>query len=289
LCDLLVAFRLKTAAAGNGAVFVIKGSSSFASGSIPGAGTYEIDGTVSGGFFGWPVLGVGTFFASSTGTTLITASGPANVYGFRGQAPGGVITAANADDSVLGAAADAYGLFIGFLGPLGGSPAAVSISATFGTPPYVEVHLGTTATGPFQGVMGGAPSAAVRFTDAASGNSFGVLNLGGGVKGTSQVVSLIGGDSSSDLVLAGHAETGVPVYIANGALIPSLSGSVDVSVASSQSPLVPPVVKITGQVPAPWGGHAGSSVIPDSDNDGYPDFAVGEFAPGKPGRVVVFH
>ena len=219
----------------------------------------------------------------------MTASLPANIYAFRGQSPAGVITAAAADDSVFGFAADAYGLVLGFLGPLGTSPAAVTIGGPFGTPAYVDVHLGTAATGPFQGVMGGAPAAAVRLTDSLSGNSFGLLSLGGGLKGTSQAYSVIGGDTTSDLVVAGHGEAGNTVYIVNGRLIPTLAGTLNVAAAQNQSDIVPPVVKATGKIPAAWGGYAGATIIPDSDNDGYPDFAVGEYAPARPGRVVVFH
>ena len=75
----------------------------------------------------------------------------------------------------------------------------------------------------------------------------------------------------------------------NGRLIPTLAGTLNVAAAQNQSDIVPPVVKATGKIPAPWGGYAGSTIIPDSDNDGYPDFAVGEYAPARPGRVVVFH
>ena len=43
-----------------------------------------------------------------------------------------------------------------------------------------------------------------------------------------------------------------------------------------------------------WGvehvfGYAGDGMVLDSNGDGFPDFAVGEFAFGKAGRVVVFY
>jgi hypothetical protein len=124
-------------------------------------------------------------------------------------------------------------------------------------------------------------------TNSAAGNSFGILNLGGGVKGTTQTVSLVGGDAVPDLVVAGNAEAGTPVYVVNGASIASLTGSVNV--AAAQAAVVPPIVKVANRVPAPWGGFAGATVIPHSNNDSYGDFAVGEFGANKPGRVVIFY
>ncbi|MEO7799282.1 MAG: hypothetical protein ABIY47_16325, partial [Opitutaceae bacterium] len=145
-------------------------------------------------------------------------------------------------------------------------------------------------TGPFLGVMGGAPAASVRFVDSMAGNAFGVINVGGGILGTSANVSFVGGDTVSDLVLAGQRETGDPVYIVNGAMIPTLSGSVDVS--APQTAVIPSVVKILNQIPQTpltWGGFSVGSVVPDCDGDQYGDFVVGEFAFGKAGRAVVFH
>ena len=144
-------------------------------------------------------------------------------------------------------------------------------------------------TGPLLGVAGGAPAASFRLSDTAAGNSFGVVNLGSGVRGTSQTLSLVGGDAAPDLVVGGQGESGNPLYIVNGAAMPSLSGSVDVSGAQLQLGLVPTVVKVTGQIPSDWRGYFGSGLISDSNGDGQPDFAVGEFAPGKVGRVVVFY
>jgi hypothetical protein len=171
------------------------------------------------------------------------------------------------------------------LGALGGSPGAVTIASTMGK--YVDVHLGTAGTGPLLGPAGGAPAPSVKFIDSLSGNSFGVVNIGGGLRGTSQAVSLIGGDTTPDLVLAGQAETGLPVYIVSGSVIPSLSGSVDVAI--NQSGITSPVVKVANRLPTPWAGYAGSSIIVKSNNDVYPDFAIGESAFGAAGRVVVFY
>jgi hypothetical protein len=47
-----------------------------------------------------------------------------------------------------------YGISLGLLGPLGGSPAAVTIGAYIATPaPFVDIHLGIAASGPFLGTQ----------------------------------------------------------------------------------------------------------------------------------------
>ncbi len=286
--DLAIGFALDNGL--KGSLLVVKGGSSFASQTIPGAGTIEIDGTAAGGFFGLATVGIGQFFPSPNGPGLVTAAaGASAIYAFAGQSPSGVLTAAGANDSVVAPAADFYGFDLGYLGSVGGSVGAVTIGAPYAAPAYVDVHFGTAATGPLLGVAGGAPAASFRLSDAQAGNSFGVVNLGSGVKGTSQTLSLVGGDAAPDLVVGGQSETGAPVYIVNGAAMPSLSGNVDVSGAQLQLGLVPTVIKVTGQIPSDWRGYGGAGLISDSNGDGQPDFAVGEFAPGQVGRVVVFY
>jgi hypothetical protein len=253
-----------------------------------GTNTIQIDGTVAAGQFGQSVLGIGQFYPSPAGSTLVVGAPPATaLYAFRGQNPTGILTTANADDSIVSGTADQYGTNMGLLGPLGASPAALTVASTNGR--YVDLHIGTATTGPFLGAMGGAPAASVRFVDTASSNSFGIVNIGGGIKGTSQVVSFIGGDATPDLVVAGQLETNNPLYVVNGAVMPSLSGTFDVSANANVSPLNAPVVKISSRLPTPWGGYAGSAVIIRSNNDVYPDFVVGESAFGAAGRVVVFY
>ncbi|MEP6652744.1 MAG: FG-GAP-like repeat-containing protein, partial [Myxococcales bacterium] len=276
-----------------GAVFIVKGSTTFGSLSLPDpVNSIEIDGTAMNTLFGSIVMGIGRFYppppASPTAlgnTIVVSAPKVGTTYAFPGQSPAGVVTAAVAVDSVVDATTS---LVLGFLGPLGVSPGAISIGAPVGK--YVDVHLGTPVTGPLLGVLGGAPASSVRFVDSMVGNAFGVINVGGGILGTSANVSFIGGDNVSDLVLAGQRETGDPVYIVSGAAIPTLSGSVDVSVP--QTAVVPSVVKIINQIPQTplvWGGFSMGSVVPDCDGDQYGDFVVGEVAFGKAGRAVVFH
>jgi hypothetical protein len=281
--DLLVAFRLRTSTTGgNGAVFIVKGSASFASLTLPNpASGLEIDGALMGISFGVAQVGLGPFLNQGFVSTSSTAS---TVYAFAGQTTAGPITAAMNADSVVTTAADRYGASLGFLGALGSSPGAVSIGATTGQ--YVDVHLGTAATGPFTGTAGGAPAAAVRFTDTGAGNSFGVLNVGGGVKGTASIVSIIG-DGASDLILAGQSGAGLPVYIVDGSGIPTFSGSLNLAQPTGGLPAK--LVTMLNIVPSNWAGYTTGTVIPDCDGDGFGDFAFGEFTTTSVGRVLVFH
>jgi hypothetical protein len=153
---------------------------------------------------------------------------------------------------------------------------------------YVDVNIGSATTGPFLGTAGSAPAPSIHLTDSQSANSFGVINIGSGVRGTSGAVSFIGGDTVPDLVLAGQSEAGRPIYVVSGTALTSLSGTVDVS--QTQSGALPGIVKVSGRFPADWsnGFTAGASIV-DLNGDGYGDFAIGEFASAAPGRVAVFY
>ena len=123
----------------------------------------------------------------------------------------------------------------------GSSPGAVTVASTMGK--YVDVHFGTSATGPLLGAMGGAPTSSVRFVDVSSGNSFGIVNLGGGVKGTSQGVSFIGGDAYAgprDGGTVGDRRSRSTSSV--GPRSRRLSGTVDVFVG--QTGITSPVVKV---------------------------------------------
>ena len=110
-----------------GGVVIVKGSTTFASRTIPDSGrdqTIQIDGMVASGQLGISVVGIGQFFRAPAGPALVVAAPMASsVYAFRGQAPTAVLTTASADDSVVGTpTTDQYGINVGFLGALGGSP-----------------------------------------------------------------------------------------------------------------------------------------------------------------------
>ena len=100
------------------------------------------------------------------------------------------------------------------------------------------------------------------------------MNIGGAVKGTSVTVSVIG-DASPDLILAGQAGANLPIYVVDGSVLPSLSGAVNL--AAPPANMSGRVATILGRMPSAWIGYTTGSIIPDSDGDGYGDFAVGEF------------
>jgi hypothetical protein len=131
----------------------------------------------------------------------------------------------------------------------------------------------------------------------SSGNSFGAINVGGGIRGTSSAVSFIG-DSLPDLVLAGQTEAGVqnagPVYVVSGVALRDRSGSVHVADGNLYTGLHPDFVQIIGQVPPPggstWLGYAQGCVIPDLNADGFGDFAVSENTTvSATSRIIVFY
>jgi FG-GAP-like repeat len=275
-----------------GGVLIVKGGTSMTSMTIPdpsGTNTIEIDETTAGGVFGFKLCGIGQFYPSPASPSLVVTAPVINdVYAFMGQSPVGPITVSAAADSTVGASL--YGLTLGFLGPLGASPGAITVAAPDAAPAFVDVHLGTLATGPFIGAPGASATPTVRLVDSLSPGAFGSVNVGGGVRGTSQALSFIGNDDVSDLVVAGaSAEVGSPIYIVNGAVLPTLSGTFDVSTAQALSGAVPSAIKIVNQIPANWDNFGGQSLIVDSNGDGYPDFALGELTSSAPGRVVVFY
>jgi hypothetical protein len=267
-----------------GRVVIVKGSSSFASVTLPDAThTVILDGTTAAGQFGSALLGIGPTF--NTGPTLLVSARPiSSLFAFAGPAAGPLL-ATGADDSVVNAPATAgYGYAFGFLGALGTSPFAIAVTAN--SAQFVDIHLGTVATGPFTGPAGGAPAPALKIT-GPGGNSWGSVNIGGAVPASTRAVSFIGGDSIPDLVLSGQAlPMGPRVFIIDGKTLNSMTGTLAIT-----DPTAPPagVIAVQG-LPANWNGHGfKSTVVPDLNGDGFGDFAVGELATAAKGRVAVFY
>jgi hypothetical protein len=281
--DLAIGYPLPFA--GMGSVFIVKGRSAFASITLPDAtNAIEIDGSATMQEFGFRMLDIGQFYPSPAGPTLLVSAAATGdrVFAFKGQSPTGILTDSQSDDSVV-STTNLYGFSLGFLGSVGSSAGAVSIGSTIGN--FVDVNFGTAASGPFLGTAGGAPAPSVHFTDSTVGNSFGVINFGSAIAGKTQTSSLIGGDAVPDLVLAGQSEVGQPIYIVDGSALATLPATVDVG---TQTGLASPVVKLKGLLPSDWNGFTVGTPIPDSNGDGYPDFAVGESSTGA-GRAVVFY
>jgi hypothetical protein len=289
--DLAISYSASNSSLG--AVIIIKGGSSFPASLTPDAtNSVLINGTTAGGAFGVAVVGIGQFYGSKFSTILSTASIAGTSYSFTGLSPmGGVTTAASADDSTVGSASDRYGTPIAYLGPLGSSPGAVALSALGNTASgYVELYRGTAAAGPFQGTAGGSPTNVIRLRTSQAGNSFGVVNIGSGIRGKSLATSFIGGlnDKVPDMLLAQQAETGNRLYLMNGAYLNTLSGTVDVSTPLTGN--IPGVVQINSKLPGDWSpGYTMGTLVVDLDKDGVADFAIGEAVSGKPGRVAVFY
>ncbi|HVT09699.1 MAG TPA: fibronectin type III domain-containing protein, partial [Polyangia bacterium] len=281
--DFAVAFDGANGVAGT--VFIVKGSSSFASINLPDpANAYEIDGAAANTGFGAFLLGLGSFYdrPGLVSTATLTSS----VYAFGGQVLGAPITASAADDSSVTAATARYGSTLGLLGPIGTSTDAITIGAL--SAQYVDVNFGTAATGPIVGAAGGAPTPSVRLVDTAAGNSFGVINIGSTVRGSGQVGSFVGSETTAvpDLVVAGQAETGLPLYIVNGAALANMSGTVDVAAATDPTA----IIKLTGVIPSNWAAYSVGTIIANTDNHGTPGFAVGEsVGSASAGRVVVIY
>jgi hypothetical protein len=279
-----------------GRVVVVKGSSSFASVTLPDtANTIVIDGEMAGDRFGRAMQGLpdGTMVVSSP-----RANGQAGkLYAFRaaGLAQSNVANMTTAYDitSYTAAAnpAASYGLNLSTLGPLGQSMGVVVASATGSGGNFVDVHMVPASDGIFGGAKGSTAAPTVHFISSITPNSLGIINIGSQVSGSTQAGSLIGGDAVPDLVIAGQGDPNRTMYIVSGASITGMSGTVDLATTP-----VPAVVAIkngsapgTIRIPSDWANFGReSSLVLDLNGDGYSDFSLSEAAAGKPGRALVF-
>jgi hypothetical protein len=250
------------------------------------ANTIVIDGDASLGRsqFGYRVLGLGHFYSTTGGTTLIvsapaTATNPDNrgrIYAFHGQTgTGGTIALSSADAVYVGSAAGTrVGLVLSNLGPILGGSNALGVGNSLnavdspGSAGATFVMSGTSAStlGPLtdRKVFGLTP-----------GNSVGVITVGGGFSGRDGSVSLLG-DSSPDLVV-GAATSSSFLAIADGAKLAAKASPSDLgSVAEVK-------------VPLPAGATLSENtgrIATDINGDGIPDLCVGNTA--SPGSVVVY-
>ena len=101
--------------------------------------------------------------------------------------------------------------------------------------------------------------------------------FGGGFSGLDMSVSLIG-DGKADVALAGQA--GGTLDIVDGSKLATLTSPIDTAVSAD----------VHVPMPSGWTAATGGSrsLIKDINNDGYPDFALGDVFNAVPGRVAVF-
>ena len=267
-----------------GRVVIVKGSDTFASITLPDpANTYVIDGEAAGHRFGTSavVLADGTLVASSPNAT--TSAG--RIYSFRSPLMATQVADMTSafDVTIFGAGNALYGNILGSVGPIGGSMAVVTASATGAAGNFVDVHIAAAADGTFPGAKGSAPAPSIRFTSSTTPSALGAVNIGGTLPGTNVVGSLVGGDTIPDLIITAASEPNRTVYIVSGASMSSMTGTIDLATATTG------VTVLRGKVPTDLTNYGRTaSLVTDSNGDGYADFALGEGTNNRPGRTFIF-
>ena len=277
----------------SGRVIIVKGSSTFASVTLPDTtNTIVIDGEMAGDRFGraMQALPDNTLIVSSP--NALTSAG--KLYAFRsaGLAQSNVANMTSAFDITgYSTANTSYGLNLATLGPLGPSLGVVVASATGAAGNFVDVHMVPIADGIFGGAKGSAAAPTVHLVSSITPNSLGIINIGSQVSGAMTAGSLIGGDSTPDLVVAGQGDATRTLFIISGAALTSMSGTVDM--ATTPPPSVIAIKNGTTpdriRIPADWANFGReSSLVLDLNGDGYSDFSLSESVAAKPGRALVF-
>jgi hypothetical protein len=269
-----------------GRVLVVYGRAAFTSFTAPDTTrTLEIgaDPALARTQLGSALVGLGHFY-SGTGTTLVVSAtglitqpsaNEGRLYALRGRGPGAAIDVTSADHAYVGAAT---GMLIGSqltnLGILSGTLASVGSSnlsdamTITGTTGTGFLFSGTATTGPFA-------SRIVAYRTATT--LPGEVLFGGGFSGLDMSLSLIG-DGKADVALAGQA--GGTLDIVDGSKLATLTSPIDTAVSAD----------VHVPMPSGWTAATGGSrsLIKDINNDGYPDFALGDVFNATPGRVAVF-
>jgi hypothetical protein len=278
-----------------GRVIIVKGSSTFASITLPDTtNTIIIDGEAGGDRLGRGMQ------ALADGTLIVAAAfapggtGGGKLYAFRsaGLAASNVASVSTAYD-VTGYSTlnTAYGINLATLGPLGVSTGVVAASATGLPGKFVDVYIVPPSGGIFGGPKGSAANPTVHFISSINTSALGLVNIGSQVSGSSIAGSLIGGDAVPDLVIAGQGDPKRTVFVVSGAALTTMSGTVDLAMTPA-----PAVIAIrngatpdTLRVPSDWQTFGRqSSIVLDLNGDGYSDFALTEYAYLLPGRTLVF-
>jgi hypothetical protein len=270
-----------------GRVLVVYGRAAFTSFSAPNttrALEIAADPALARSQFGIALVGLGHFYSATTGTTLVVSApglavqpsdNAGRIYAFHGRGPGVPISATSADNVIVGPAAGALigtqltnlGPTIGAFPSVGSSNLADSISVP-GTTGTGFVMSGTAVTGPLA-------SSTILYRSGT--NLAGEVFFGGSFSGTDTVVSLVG-SAAPDIGFSG--QLGSTLDIIDGAKFSSLVSPINTATAAD----------VHVPMPAGWGGTSNGSrgLVKDINNDGYPDFALGDVFGNVPGRVAVF-
>jgi hypothetical protein len=270
-----------------GRVVVVLGRAAFTSLALPDATrSIVIDGDATLGrpTFGASIVGLGHFYTSTAGTTMIvgspgtatsTTANAGHVYAFHGQGgTAGAIAIGSNDQVIVGPASGAFvGQVLANLGPLVGQFPCVGVGMPLNDVDFAPtrggayITSGTPATGPLTNKM--------KVTQSANA-LVGPVVLGGGQSGRDVSLSLVG-DAKPDVLLAG--QMGAFMTIVDGNKLPGASASADFTSSSAD-------VVIT--LPSGWNnGNNGGSLIPDLNGDSRPDFAIRKAT--MPGAVAVYY
>jgi hypothetical protein len=272
----------------NGRVIVVLGKSGFGSVQLPDSTntiTIDADPALTTPWFGYRIHGLGHFYNSTGGTTMIvgapgtsagTAGSEGRLYAFHGQSgTGGLIPIGAADHVVVGGALKVrLGAVLAGLGPLwSSSPAVASGCPIDRTVPSGSARLfsGSPAAGPFS-----SQSTLIQTAGAATNN--GQVVIGGQLSGIDTVYSLIG-DSKPDVIEV--PTTATFFYIVDGrALAGPPASPIDAGSVGA--------VKLA--LPAGWTttGEADGKIVPDINGDGYADFAIANATGTTAGKVAIY-
>lgn len=274
-----------------GHVIIVRGSKSFPQAitlsDVIGSRALVIEGEEANAELGANLIGIGKFYGGLGNGVVVSAPGAASyagrVYAFRGGQTGtnGVISAANATHTIEGFEAGTNaGLSLGVVGPVAGSFGfLIGNPLPTSAPGNAYYTVGQASSGPF-----GPPRHTLTCSTApgVQRDGFGNVTLGGGFSGRTTYVSLIG-DATPDLLVAasreGNGSADARLYLIDGRKLPSLPESADVVTAAD----------VIVSLPSGWIGTSSfNTLLRDVDGDGYPDFAIGEYNEGTPGRVAIF-
>ena len=272
----------------NGRVVIVPGKATGFSGfalAPTSANAIVIDGdaALDTSAFGYRVLGLGHFYSTTPGTTLVvsaiglfpaTSANEGRLYAFHGQTgTGGVIAIGTADNLAVGPGKKAHiGQSLSNLGPVFGSLPAVGAGNELdalskpGTTGTGYVLHGTATTGPF---------ASRTVLTQSGGVSPGQAIFGGGLSGRDLSLSLIG-DATPDIVFGSISNTTIDI----------LDGS---KLASKTAPVNSKMGEVSVTIPSTDNIAEGAgAVIKDINGDGVPDFVVGFGYNAVPGELRVF-